>query len=108
MEKKYEVILTSKARDELDYIYNYISNSLIAKKAAEEFLNKLKNSILRLEIMPESCSIVNQISNSKKIYRKLLINNFIIIYRVDKIHKKVYIIKIVYNKMNYLKNLESF
>lgn len=105
---RYEVILTSKAKNELNHIYNYIYKSLIAKKAADDFLAKLKNSILRLETMPKSCSIINEISTLKREYRKLIVSNFLIIYRIDETNKKVYILKIVYRKTNYLNNFRSF
>lgn len=103
MVSRYEVIITSKAKNELNHIYNYISNFLSAKKAADDFLIKFKNSILRLETMPKSCSIINEISTLKREYRKLIVSNFLVIYRIDEIYKKVYILKIVYDKMNYFK-----
>lgn len=56
MDIKYEVVLTEKAKIELSEIYDYISKSLMAEKAANNFINKLKSSIVMLEDMPEICS----------------------------------------------------
>ena len=54
MDIKYEVILTTQAKMELNNIYKYISNFLFAPKAAQKFIDKFKTSILRLEHLPKS------------------------------------------------------
>lgn len=96
MDIKYEVILTDRAREELKDIYNYISKSLMARKAAENFIDKIEREILILENMPKSCSIIEEYKSRKHKYRKLLINNYVAIYRIDEENRKVYIIRIVY------------
>ena len=83
MDIKYEVILTTQAKMELNNIYKYISNFLFAPKAAQKFIDKFKTSILRLEHLPKSCSIISEDINSKYEYRKLIINNYIVIYSID-------------------------
>ena len=105
MDIKYEVILTEKAKRELSEIYDYISKSLMAEKAANNFINKLRKSILMLQDMPEICSRLEQYIDKKYRYRKLVINNYVAIYRVDKKNKKVYIVRIVYGGRNYLNEL---
>ena len=85
MDIKYEVILTTQAKMELNNIY------------------KFKTSILRLEHLPKSCSIISEDINSKYEYRKLIINNYIVIYSIDEENRKVYIHRIIYQKVNYLK-----
>lgn len=105
MDIKYEVVLTERAKIELSEIYDYISKSLMAEKAANNFINKLKNNILMLEDMPEICSKLEQYIDKEYQYRKLVINNYVAIYRVDKENKKVYIVRIVYGGRNYLNEL---
>ena len=104
MDIKYGVILTEKAKFELDSIYQYISKSFMAEGTAKRFIDKLKKSILRLEDMPESCSIIKE-HTFREEYRKLVINNYIAIYRIDKDNKKVYITRIVYGGRNYLNDI---
>ncbi len=103
MDIKYEVILTTQAKMELNNIYKYISNFLFAPKAAQKFIDKFKTSILRLEHLPKSCSIISEDINSKYEYRKLIINNYIVIYSIDEENRKVYIHRIIYQKVDYLK-----
>lgn len=105
MDIKYEVILTDRAREELKDIYNYISKSLMAIKAAENFIDKIEREILILEDMPKSCSIIEEYKFRKNKYRKLLINNYVAIYRIDEENRKVYIIRIVYGGRNYLNEI---
>lgn len=102
---KYELILTDRAKHDLEDIYEYIAKSLMAEKAAEKLINKFEKNILRLENMPESCSIIEKFEERKKQYRKLIINNYVAIYRIDEENKKVYIIRIVYGGRNYLNEI---
>lgn len=44
----YRLKLTSRARKDLDKIYNYIANELYAKEAANNLLEKIEASIMRL------------------------------------------------------------
>lgn len=70
----YKVVLTAKARDEI-------------------------------EEMPKSCSVIEQYKDRKYEYRKLIINNYVAIYRIDEENKVVYIIRIVYGGRNYLNEI---
>ncbi len=105
MDIKYEVILTTQAKMELNNIYKYISNFFcLLRKQLKKFIDKFKTSILRLEHLPKSCSIISEDINSKYEYRKLIINNYIVIYSIDEENRKVYIHRIIYQKkVNYLK-----
>ena len=105
MDIRYKVVLTARAKEELDDIYAYISKSLMADNAANNLMNKIHNNILRLGEMPESCSLIEKYKERKYQYRKLVINNYVAIYRVDKENKKVYIVRIVYGGRNYLNEI---
>lgn len=106
MDFKYKVILTAKAREDLREIYDYISKSLMAEKAANNLVNKIQENILSLEDMPEMYSIVdiNKDREQQK-YRKIVINNYVAIYRVNKENRLVYIVRIVYGGRNYLNEI---
>ena len=105
MDTKYEVIITNKAKRDLKEIYNYISKSLMAKQAADNLMNEFEKNILMLEDMPESCSIIEYYKKRKYQYRKLLIKNYVAIYRVDYKNKLVYISRVVYGGRNYLNEI---
>lgn len=105
MDIKYEIIITDKAKNDLKDIFYYISNSLMAENAANNLMNEFENSILRLENLPKSCSIIEHYKDKKFEYRKLIIKNYIVIYRIDELQNLVYISRIVYGGRNYINEL---
>ena len=105
MDIKYDIIVTEKAKNEIDDIYNYISKSLMAEKAAENLVNKIENSILQLEDMPKLGSIIEIYKLRKYTYRKLIINNYVVLYRIDEERNIVYIARVVYGGRNYLNEI---
>ena len=105
MDIKYKVILTNRAEIELNEIFEYISKTLMAEKAAYDLMNKIEKQILILENVPEAFSVIEHYSDSQNIYRKLVINNYVAIYRVDKENKIVHVVRIVYGGRNYLNEL---
>ncbi|HHT46726.1 MAG TPA: type II toxin-antitoxin system RelE/ParE family toxin [Firmicutes bacterium] len=48
LKSNYRLKLTSRASKDLDKIYNYIANELYAKEAANNLLEKIEASIMRL------------------------------------------------------------
>lgn len=101
----YEIILTDIAKEELDEIYEYISKNLFAKKAANDLMNKIENSILLLETNPFSCVEVS-IKPHNELYRKLIVDNYIILYQIEEDYKQVVIYRALYGKRDYL-NIEE-
>ena len=99
---RYEVILTDKAKEELEGIYNYISKSLLSKNTANNVMKRIENKILNLTQIPESYSIIEPYIQTNEKYKKLIINNYIVVYRIDYDNNKVYVIRIIYGKRNYL------
>ena len=105
MDTKYEVIVTEIAKQELKEIYDYISKSLMEENTANKIIDKIENELLQLEIIPEGFSKMENYIKSDFEYRRLPINNYVAIYRINKKEKRVYIIRIVYGGRNYLNEL---
>lgn len=105
MDIKYEVILTNQAENELNNIYNYISKTLIAEKAANNLMEKIENTFLILEDMPKAFRVIKKYKHIHFEYRKTVINNYIIVYRIEKDGKTVYIDRIIYGKRNYFSEI---
>lgn len=80
MDSKYEVIVTERAKQEL-------------------------NELLKLETVPEGFSVIENYIRKDFKYRRLPINNYVAIYRIDKKERKVYIVRIIYGGRNYLNEL---
>ncbi len=98
--KTYEIILTDSAKIDLDEIYEYIK--LKEKNSANRLMDKIENDILKLEQYPYSCLEVN-VKPHKEVYRKLVTENYIVLYKIDEKNKRVMIFNIIYGKRDYLK-----
>ena len=85
---KYQVKINPKAISELDYIYNYIAIEKSASENARAQINRIKNAILGLDTFPESHQVRTEGRYAGK-YRQLLIDNYIVIFRIDELHKIV-------------------
>lgn len=105
MDTKYKVILTNRAESELNDIYDYIANTFMEEKTANNLMKKIENDILLLSDTPEGFAVIENYRRKDFEYRRLPINNYVAIYRVDKENKKVYIVRIVYGGRNYLNEL---
>ena len=102
MNIKYQVVLTHKAKIDLKNIYKYISENLKEKNTADNLMNLIEEKILILEDIPEGFAIIEYYKKKKYEYRRLLVKNYIVIYRIDKKNKIVYVVKIIHGRRNYL------
>lgn len=102
----YEIVLTDIAKEEIEEIYEYISEHLLEPIVANRLMDKIEQNILRLERNPYSCVEVH-IKPHDEIYRKLVIDNYIALYEVDEKYKQVVIYRVIYGKMDYLKIMED-
>ena len=97
----YEIVFTDTAKEELEEIYEYISEHLLEVGAANRLMDKIEQSILRLEQNPYSCVEVH-IKPHNDVYRKLVIDNYIALYEVEENYKQVVIYRVLYGGMDYL------
>lgn len=97
----YFVNITKSAEEELPEIYEYISNVLKSKIAADNLVKQIDKDMKRLSIFPYSCEEVTT-KPRNTIYRKLPIKNHVVLYKICEEKKRVDIIHIYYGKGNYL------
>jgi toxin ParE1/3/4 len=105
MPNEYKLKFTAIANDDLDQIYNYISNNLAANLAAENLLDIIEEQITRLTDYPYSCEPHGDEFLKTKGYHKLVVNNYLIFYLVDEVEKMVVIMRIIYGARQYEKLL---
>ena len=98
----YEIVFTDTAKEELEEIYEYISEHLLEVETANRLMDKIEQSIFRLEQNPYSCVEVH-IKPHNNIYRNLVIDNYIALYEVEETYKQVVIYRVLYGKRDYLK-----
>lgn len=98
---EYSLRLTTRAEADLDEIYAYIANSLFALEAAENLMDKIENSIMRLIAFPYSFSLVLNEPLKKRGYRKLIVDNYMVFYLVDEREHQVIVMRILYGASDY-------
>ena len=97
----YSLKFTPKAGEDLEQIYSYISEKLFNITAADNLLEEIENSIMRLKNFPYSGSLVADELLKGKGYRKLIIENYIVFYLINESEKQVVIMRILYGAQNY-------
>ena len=98
---KYHVKLLSQALQQLDEIYEYITNELKAQIDAENLIDKLEEAIFSLEIMPYRFPKRRAGVFANKNYRQIFVKNFCIVYRVDEVKKEVIVVAVRYSRSNF-------
>lgn len=97
---KYKVKVNPGAIRDLDHIYEYIANEKLAPENAMGQVDRIKKSILSLNTFPHSHQERNEGRYAGKGYRQLLIDNYIVIFRIDEPGKTVYVVTIQYQGRN--------
>lgn len=101
----YKLLMSKSAKNDLSKILNYISVDLENPKAAKELMDKIDKCMLQLKDNPLMYAKVNDIKLSNAEYRKLPIDNYIIVYRFDKTTNTVRIMRLFFGRRDYLKYL---
>lgn len=97
----YDLTFADSAIEELEQIYEYIFNKFKSNQLAKSIVSKIEYNISKLQKFPYSCVEVC-ISPHKEVYRKLLIFNYIVFYKIYEEHKEVIIYHIFHCRKNYL------
>lgn len=97
---KYKVKILPSAMRELDRIYDYIASEKLAPENAKGQVDRIKKSILSLDTFPQSHQERNEGRYARKGYRQLLIDHYIVIFRINEPQKAVYVVTIQYQGRN--------
>lgn len=93
MVERYEVVITSRAEESLEQIILSLEERA-SYEIADRVRKGLLESIAKLERHPESNSIVQEISDEKVTYRRVLKWSYRIIYTVEEVVKIVFVLDI--------------
>ena len=87
----YKLKITEKAEADLDEILNYLLVELSNLTAAKNLLTEVQKRYDLLEQNPRIYSECEQALLKKSHYRKIVINGFLLIFRIDEMENVVYI-----------------
>lgn len=96
--KNYNIQTTQNFEEEFRDILYYISSILKEPIISKKLYSKIINKLLSLNIFPERYTLISYNEN----IRKLLIDNFVIIYQVDISSNQIFILHIFHNSQDYL------
>ena len=103
----FEIIMTPDATTDLLELRDYISDSLLAPDTGLFYIEFIRKTINTLSQMPDRVKPV-EIEPWKSIgIRKIMAKNFYIYYRINQKDKQVYILNILYNRRDQLRQLAA-
>lgn len=97
----YKVSITAAAAADLDNLLLYMIEMLHNKPAASRFYETFQTKLALLASHPLICELARDSVLRSKGYRKLVIDNYIILYTVDTKNKIVTIMRIFYGRQKY-------
>ncbi|MGN0247519.1 MAG: type II toxin-antitoxin system RelE/ParE family toxin [Lachnospiraceae bacterium] len=99
----YKLIVTKPAESDLSDILQYISKDLSAPKAASEFLDEVLKCYDNISENPLMYALCDNDRLKNKKYRKAIIKNYIMFYRVDEENHIIYIMRFIYGRRDYIR-----
>ena len=98
----YKIKITNDCKSDLKDIFRYICINLKAKEAAKRLMKKIKERIMELSTYPKIHMEIEKFDRNKRKYRRIIVDNYIILYIIDDNKKIVYVTSIFYSRKNYL------
>ena len=98
----YKVVETELAAQDLNGILEYMIHSLSNPSAASSFADEVEECYASLERMPRMYELCRGPQLNALGYRKAVIKNYVLIYRVAEAEKIVYILRLFYGRRNYI------
>lgn len=97
---KYEVMLYPKAFRDIDDIYSYIALEKLSPENAKGQTDRIWDALRTLEQIPEAHQdrLVGRYAG--KGYKQLLIDNYVVVFKIDKDSKKVFVVTVQYQGRN--------
>ena len=99
---EYEIAITETCMEEIDENCAYIEKVLKAEVAANRLRKKIKESIQKLKYSPKIYAKINKTDRMKRNYRRIVIDNYVIIYTIVKEYNTILISHMYYGGRNYL------
>ncbi len=102
---EYKVKLTQEFIDEFEEICRYISNKLKSTDASDRLREKVMYNVLLLESSPRMFVEIEKTDRTERQYRRIVINNYVILYTIDEYEQIVYVAHVYYCGRNYIDDL---
>ena len=101
----YQIRLTDDFLEEFEETCNYIAINLNALKTSDKLREKVINKVYSLRIEPRMYTQIEKLSKSDRFYRRIIVNNYIILYTIDDNENIIYVAHMYYGGRNYIESL---
>jgi plasmid stabilization system protein ParE len=99
----YKLIVSELAHEDLDNIVSYIAIQLANPTAAGDFLDEVGKCYDYLKSNPMIYAKCQDKRLEKEGYRKALIKNYLLVYKINETSKTVSILRFFYSAQDYIK-----
>ena len=101
----YDIIITPDAEADLLELRNYIADVLLVPDTALSYIKAIQKEIATLTEMPERIKPVDEEPWHSRGLRKIIAKNFYVYFRIDEPTKRVYILNVIYDQRDQLKQM---
>ncbi len=98
--KKYSIEYSRESKQDLIEIKRYIKYNLQEQEIAQNLISKIRKAINNLTNNPDIYSIIDDDIIKKLEIRKLIVDNYIVFYRVKSY--SIQIVRIMYGRRNWI------
>lgn len=99
--KKYNIILTRRAKDDIIDIGDYIAYTLMEPETAYYFVAGLQNMISTLNELPNRFALVDDLVLSSQGIHCMPYKNYYVFYEIEELMDTVIILRVGYNRRNW-------
>ena len=97
----YKLLVTEAAEEDLDEIISYIVNELASPKAASDFADAVQTCYDRVVQNPASFEASRDPLLSKEGYRRAVVKNYIMLYKVFHERAEIVVYRFFYGRRDY-------
>ncbi|MDR3022035.1 MAG: type II toxin-antitoxin system RelE/ParE family toxin [Clostridiales bacterium] len=105
MQNRFEVQIQEYAKNDLNIFFDYLLENSKEFYVVEKLYEKFQDAFLKLEYLHSSMPFSQFKRLRQKGYRKFLVGNYVILYRVSEHEKKVIVDRIFHTAQDYVKNI---
>ena len=103
--KRYDVFISEKACDDMESIYDYISEILLSPESATDQYDRIADAILSLEEMPERIKVMDSEPEHSKDFRPLIVDHYTVVFIIK--NNTVNVIRVLYSASDISKRLSE-
>lgn len=103
MPNKLPYKISSKARKDLQNIFEYISDVLLNPSAAIKLMDEFDSVFDHISYFPECCPLIENKNVKSDGLRKIMVKKYIAFYRIS--DNAIQIVRVLYGMSNYYKHL---